>query len=394
MNHKEAALLLEKYNKRTATDEEIRLLENWYNTESMSRRFTDDETDLDRLKEEIWEGTLKRSNLEPPPCKSKIKSSALKLWSYSISAAAVIVLCLCILFVQRSKHRFAVTMEMANRISGGSNRATLTLANGRKIVLSDAVKGKLAEEAGVNITKTADGQLIYEIKEASEGKSEDSEITPAFNIISTARGEEYQVVLPDGSKIWLNAESSLKYPTSFKSKADRKVELTGEAYFEIAKDKAHPFKVKTKDQEVEVLGTHFNINSYVENGGAKTTLLEGSVKISPLGNGQHVLSERSILLQPGEQSVQQGGSINVVQANLEQAVSWKDGWFYYKSTSLENVLREAARWYNLEVVYQGHIPADRFTGKVPRNASLGKFIKVLELSDIKFRIEGRKMLVN
>ncbi|PTT04177.1 anti-sigma factor [Pedobacter sp. HMWF019] len=394
MNHKEATLLLEKYNKGTATDEEIRLLENWYNAESLGRKFTDDEADLDRLKEEIWEGTLKRSNLTSPPCKSKIKSSALRIWGYSISAAAVIAMCLGILFIQRSKHRFAVTMEIANHISGGSNKATLTLANGRTIVLSDAVKGKLAEEAGVNITKTADGQLIYEIKEASEGKSEDSEITHAFNIISTARGEEYQVVLPDGSKIWLNAESSLKYPTSFKASADRRVELIGEAYFEIAKDKAHPFKVKTKDQEVEVLGTHFNINSYAENGGAKTTLLEGSVKVSPLGNGQHVLLEESVFLKPGEQSVHNAGSINVVQADLEQAVSWKEGWFYYKSTSLENVLREASRWYNLEVVYKGSIPADRFTGKVPRNASLGKFIKVLELSDIKFRIEGRKMLVN
>lgn len=394
MNHKEAALLLEKYNKGIATDEEVRLLENWYSSESLGRKLTDDETDLDRLKEEIWEGTLKRSNLVAPPCKSKVKSFALRTWGYSISAAAVIVLCLGILFIQRSKHRFAVTMEIANRIPGGSNKAILTLANGRKIVLSDAVKGKLAEEAGVNITKTADGQLIYEIKEASEANSNESEITAAFNIISTARGEEYQVVLPDGSKIWLNAESSLKYPTSFKSKADRRVELIGEAYFEIAKDKVHPFKVKTKDQEVEVLGTHFNINSYAENGGAKTTLLEGSVKVSPLGNGQHVLSERSILLKPGEQSVHQTGSINVVQADLEQAVSWKEGWFYYKSTSLENVLREVSRWYNLEVVYQGRIPTDRFTGKVPRNASLGKFIKVLELSDIKFRIEGRKMLVN
>lgn len=394
MNHKEATLLLEKYNNGTATDEEIRLLENWYNKESLGRKFTDDEADLGRLKEEIWEGTLKRSNLIPPPRKSKTKSSALKIWTYSISVAAVMVICLGVLFIQRSKHHFAVTMEIANHIRGGSNKATLTLANGRTIVLSDAVKGKLAEEAGVNITKTADGQLIYEIKEASEGKSEDAEITHTFNIISTARGEEYQVVLPDGSKIWLNAESSLKYPTSFKASADRRVELTGEAYFEIAKDKMHPFKVKTKDQEVEVLGTHFNINSYAENGGAKTTLLEGSVKVSPLGHGQHVLLEQSILLKPGEQAVHKAGNITVVQADLEQAVSWKEGWFYYKSTSLESVLREASRWYNLEVVYKGNIPADRFTGKVPRNASLGKFIKVLELSDIKFRIEGRKMLVN
>ncbi len=399
MDYRAATLLLEKYNKGIATAEEIKLLENWYTSESLNQKLSDKEADFGHLKEEIWAGTLQRANLTDHIVEPfKKKSAATRLWWYGISAAAAIILCLSLLFLQHSKDSFSVNVEIANHISAGRNKATLTLANGRKIVLSDAVKGKLAEETGINITKTADGQLVYEVSNVPADHSLNGDDKELFNTISTAKGEAYQVVLLDGSKVWLNAASSLTYPTSFTGKRDRRVELNGEAYFEVAKDKSHPFRINTNGQEVEVLGTHFNINSYAETGATKTTLLEGAVKVSPLSsvNGKKgaVLSEYAVFLKPGEQAIQKAGSIQVISADTEQAIAWKDGWFYFKSTSLENVLREASKWYNLDVVYEGNIPTDHFTGKVPRSASLGKFIKVLELSDIKFRIEGRKILVN
>lgn len=395
MNQREAALLLEKYNNGSATAEEIKLLENWYSGESFTRKLSDRDIDFERLKDEIWQGTLKRANLT---ALGEHSSPKRKGWTgqFWIAAAAVLILCLGVgyFFIRQNTNDFSKTLTVANRIKAGQKRATLTLANGKKIVLSDAVKGKLAEEAGVSITKTADGQLIYHV---IPGKNQDQQ-SAMMNTISTARGEDYQVVLPDGSKIWLNAQSSLKYPASFAGSKDRKVELNGEAYFEITKDKEHPFKVKTYRQEVEVLGTHFNISSYAGEDGTKTTLLEGSVKISPLsytsGKEGAALSQYAIMLKPGEQAFQSQGNISVTSADTEQAVAWKEGWFYFKSTSLKNVLREASKWYDLEVIYENNIPSDHFTGKVPRTASLGKFIKMLRLSDIKFRIEGRKIIIN
>lgn len=396
INEKEALTLLGKYNSGTATTTEIKLLESWYSAEILKQNLSEAEQDFSHLKEEIWAGTLQRANLtaEEEQVTEKKTTRSIKRWYQFAAAAAVLLIGISYLLNRQSavQYRLSKTLEIANQITGGKNMATLTLANGHRIILSDGLKGKLAEEAGVSITKTNDGELIYTVV-SKPGKTAPS--GSAYNTISTAAGENYQVILPDGSKIKLNAVSSLKYPASFAAQAERRVELSGEAYFEVAKDKAHPFKVKTSSQEVEVLGTHFNICSYADHASTQTTLLEGSVKVSPLNyaNGKE-RAAHTILLKPGEQAIQQANSITMVPADIEEAIAWKEGWFYFKSTNLQEVLREAAKWYDLEIIYRGAVPTDRFTGKIPKNASLGKFIKLLQLSDIKFNIEGRKMIIN
>ncbi|QNK61035.1 FecR domain-containing protein [Pedobacter sp. PAMC26386] len=397
MNEKEALILLGRYNSGTATADEIKLLENWYSAESLKQKLSDAEADFGHLKDEIWAGTLQRANLQEDLITNQQKRPFYSRNWYRLSvAAALLIGGSGYLFIRHQLVNSSSTqIEIANHIPGGKNKATLTLANGQKIILSDAVHGKLAEEQGVSITKTENGELIYKIT-AKPGDYTSS--SSNYNTISTAAGENYQVILPDGSKIKLNAISSLKYPASFASQSERKVELSGEAYFEVAKDKQHPFKVKTSNQEVEVLGTHFNINSYTDNTATKTTLLEGSVKVSPLGyaNGKDrtALTSFAVLLKPGEQALQKANNITILPADTEQAVAWTEGFFYFQSTSLKDVLQEAAKWYDLEIVYNGPIPSDHFTGKIPKNASLGKFIKLLQLSDIKFGIEGRKMIIN
>ena len=396
MNEKEALNLLSKYNSGTATATEIKLLESWYSAEILKQNLSEAEKDFSHLKEEIWAGTLQRANLtaEQEPASEKKTTRSIKRWYQFAAAAAVLVVGISYLLNRHAQAqlRLSKTLEIANQITAGKNMATLTLANGHRIILSDGLKGKLAEEAGAIITKTNDGELIYTIV-SKPGKATAS--SSGYNTISTAAGENYQVILPDGSKIKLNSVSSLKYPVSFAAQADRRVELSGEAYFEVAKDKNHPFKVKTSAQEVEVLGTHFNICSYADHVSTQTTLLEGSVKVSPLNyaDGKE-RAAHTILLKPGEQAVQKANSITMVPADIEEAIAWKEGWFYFKSTNLHEVLSEAAKWYDLEIIYRGAVPTDRFTGKIPKNASLGKFIKLLQLSDIKFNIEGRKMIIN
>ncbi|KIO78351.1 hypothetical protein TH53_04270 [Pedobacter lusitanus] len=397
MNNKEAINLLAKYNSGTATEAEIVLLENWYSTESLKRKLSETEADFGHLKEEIWAGTLRRANMvvDVTGISEKTPVRSIRRWYLQRVAAAVIFIAGSVYLLNRqqiSQTGISTSIALADQITAGKNKATLTLADGHKIILSDDVKGKLAEEAGVSITKTNTGELIYTVI-SKPGNAASARIL--YNTISTAAGENYQVILPDGSKIKLNAKSSLKYPASFAGNTDRRVELSGEAYFEVAKDKKHPFKVKTNAQEVEVLGTHFNINSYTDHAATQTTLLEGSVKVSPLGYTD--LKERAahaVLLKPGEQAVQKANSITTASADIEQAVAWKEGWFFFKSTRLQDVLGEAAKWYDLEIIYRGPVPTDHFTGKIAKNASLGKFIRLLQLSDIKFSIEGRKMIIN
>lgn len=396
INEKEALTLLSKYNSGTATDTEVKLLESWYSAEILKQNLSETEEDFSHLKDEIWAGTLQRASLveEEVFIAEKRPARSIKRW-YQLTAAAAVFIIGSVYLVNRqqtAENSLSKNLEMANHITAGKNKATLTLANGHQIILSDDVKGKLAEEAGVCITKTKDGELLYTIiSKPGHAASPGS----AYNTISTAAGENYQVVLPDGSKIKLNAASSLKYPASFTFQKERRVELTGEAYFEVAKDKNHPFKVKTKGQEVEVLGTHFNISSYADCAITHTTLLEGSVKVSLSGYaGEKDRAAHTILLKPGEQAIQKANNITMLPADIEQATAWKEGWFCFKSTKLQDILSEAAKWYDLEIVYQGAVPTDRFTGKIPKAASLGKFIKLLQLSDIKFSIEGRKMIIN
>ncbi|MCD0486832.1 FecR domain-containing protein [Pedobacter sp. MC2016-14] len=275
-----------------------------------------------------------------------------------------------------------------NDIDAGKNGATLTLADGRKIRLSDAVTGKLATEAGVSIVKTREGQLQYSVLLNQQGKEK-----ATFNTLSTARGEMYQVVLPDGSKVWLNASSSLKYPSSFTSVKERRVELVGEAYFEISKvfrkgqKERLPFMVVTKGQSVEVLGTHFNINSYADEPNTKTTLLEGSIRVNP----------SDVILKPGEQAVvSKTGAVKVGLTDLEGVMAWKNGDFIFSpGDDLKSAMRKIARWYDVEVIYDASAPLGMEPrGWISRKNKLSAVLSRIESTGkVHFKIEGRRVTV-
>jgi ferric-dicitrate binding protein FerR (iron transport regulator) len=264
-------------------------------------------------------------------------------------------------------------------IAPGGTIATLTLSDGRTIALDTAADGSLARQGNTDVVKLRNGQLAY--------KTGNSAVEAVlYNTIHIPRGGQYQVTLPDGSKVWLNAASSIRFPTAFRGRS-REVEITGEAYFEIAKNTNMPFYVKTNGMAVEVLGTSFNINAYADEPAMRTTLLEGSVRVR---------KDKAIaMLAPGQQaSISDKGNIEIKKdADVDGAVAWKNGMFRLTSSDVSTIMRQLARWYDVEVEFDGGVPAGHITGEVPRNTSLSKVLKVFETSGIHFRIVGKKIVV-
>ena len=275
----------------------------------------------------------------------------------------------------------AVT-SAANSILPGTNKAILTLADGSRIALDDTKNGILANQGQTQVRKSATGQVSYLTNDAGQ--------TPAqnvFNTVSTPRGGQYQIVLPDGTKVWLNSASALKFPAFF-SGNEREVELTGEGYFEVAKNKKMPFHVKIAGVDVEVLGTHFNIMGYGDEQQLKTSLLEGAVKISKGGLSRKLL--------PGQQAVIGNTSekIDIKTTDLEAAVAWKNGYFMFENESLESVMRKLSRWYNVNIEYRGNFTDVVFSGSISRFEHVAEVLKTLELTDmVHFKIEERRIIV-
>jgi transmembrane sensor len=262
-------------------------------------------------------------------------------------------------------------------IPAGKDYAVLTLADGSTIVLDTAVSGALAQQGGTKLINQ-DGQLTY----ALQGPA--TEVF--YNTVSTPRGGQYHLVLPDGSKVWLNSASSLRFPTAFAGD-ERRVELTGEGYFEVAHDVSKPFRVQKGNNTVEVLGTHFNINAYEDESSMRVTLLEGKVKVQS--------GKQSLLITPGTQAlIPVSGDIMLnPDVNLSEVMAWKDGFFKFNNTDIQTMLRQAARWYDIEISYPEGVPADKFTGSLPRKVSLLEFLKILEYSDVKAGLTGRTVIV-
>jgi transmembrane sensor len=371
MNQKEAGQLLDKYLQGKASQLEETIVQSWLIHETRINAMEDPGTEFP-LPPKMWDAvhhaiTQKRTRLWP---------------RISIAAAvAAIIISAGIWFLKGSEKEVAIvqTTEL-NDVLPGKQGATLTLANGKKIRLSDAVSGELAKEAGVTISKSADGQITYEITDNS-GKSD------KVNTLSTANGETYRLRLPDGSLVWLNATSSLTYSANLVKNGKRHVTLTGEGYFEVAKDKAHPFIVSTNKQEVEVLGTHFNINSYPDEPSIVTTLLEGIVKVSSDNQKQ--------MLKPGEQAANNGNAIKVGQADIENITDWKDGGFDLDHQNFKSVMRKIARWYNVDVIYDASVPDDLESGGwISRDEKLSAVLKAISSTGLaRFRMEGRKLYV-
>ena len=295
-----------------------------------------------------------------------------------IAAASILILFGTAAYFTTSRPAKEVIVKN-NEIVPGGNKAVLTLANGSSIILEDVENGNLASQGNARVVKTGD-ILAYNTDHADAGSI-------MYNSVTTPKGGQYRIVLSDGSHVWLNAASSIRFPTTFPNN-ERVVELTGEGYFEIEKNAAAPFKVKLEDgAEVEVLGTHFNIMAYKDEAENRTTLLEGSVRVSKNGANE--------LLKPGDQAVLTGTGAILLKKGVDvaEATAWKNGLFLFRSADIKTLMRQAARWYDIEIIYEGGITTDRFSGKISRNSSLQQFLKILQLSDVNYKIQDRKLII-
>lgn len=310
-----------------------------------------------------------------------IKPASTPLWPRLIAAASILIIVGIGLYFYRTEQQNNLETAYRQDISPGKNKATLTLANGEKISINDVNTGNIASQSGVQISKSPDGQIIYEITNKNPGKL-------AFNTLTTTRGEQARLRLPDGSVVYLNAASSLKYPTSFANLKQRSVELSGEGYFEISKDKMHPFIVRSAKQEVEVLGTHFNINAYTDESALKTTLLEGSIKLTSMN--------RSEILKPNEQAILINNQITVNEVDPDETVAWKNNEFLFKNDDFKTNMRKIARWYDVEVIYEANAPDNfRFGGFLSRSRNLSAVLRLMEKTGaVHFRVDGRKVYVS
>lgn len=280
----------------------------------------------------------------------------------------------------------AAAAPLKKDIAPGKTGAILTLADGSTIVLDSAKQGAVAKQSGTRIIKTASGALTYDVTEHPAT----SEM--AWNTITTPRGAQYQVVLPDGTLVWLNAATTLRYPVAFKAGDDRKVMLTGEAYFEVNSNAQTPFKVALhahgSDAEVTVLGTRFNIMAYEDEAAVRTTLLEGAVLVSGSGNSKK--------LTPGQQAIFSSASTNTIvveNTDTEIAVAWKKGFFRFDQRQLPAIMREISRWYDVNIAYEGKIPEIVFGGGIDKNLPLSRILSALGKYGVKFDTDGRKVTV-
>jgi transmembrane sensor len=286
------------------------------------------------------------------------------------------------------------TTPAKHDVAPGGNKAVLTLANGSAIVLDNAANGTLAQQGDVHVVKLNDGRLIYKQGEDKTGSPLTIDHSPlTYNTLSTPKGGQYQLVLPDGSKVWLNAASSITFPTVFAGN-ERSVKITGEAYFEVAHNPKMPFKVEKGNMVVEVLGTHFNVNAYDDEDAIKTTLLEGKVKVSPHNLPAGV---ESVVLKPGQQASisQKSQAIPVLTVDTDMVMAWKNGLFHFESADIKTVMRQLSRWYDVEIVYKGTtVKNDPLFVEISRNTNLSDVLKALEVSgSARFSIEGKKIIV-
>lgn len=312
------------------------------------------------------------------------------LWSVIVPVAAAVLFIMSVGILMWGKGWQSADKGTASRakiikdIAPGGNRAVLKLADGREIVLDGHATGVLANEGTTKISKTKDGMLLYE---ASGSAPLDGVAEARINTLSTPSGGQYMLILPDQSRVWLNAESAISYPSVF-SGTERAVTLTGEAYFEVAKDKQRPFKVKTGAAVVRVLGTHFNVMSYAEEGQTQVSLAEGSVRVE--------LDGAARVLNPGQQALIKAGSSQIIlkQVDIEEATNWKNGLFQFDNAPIEQVMRQIKRWYNVDIIYQGVKPDVYITGMVSRSNNVSKILDLIaETGGVDFEIGDQQIIV-
>ncbi len=313
-----------------------------------------------------------------------------RLWYYIPAAASVLViLCLAAYFFYpklRPETPQNSTSQALKDIEPGGNKAILTLDNGDKVVLEDVQNGIISQQGNASVNKTDSGSLSYNDVAGNTASA------IVYNTLSTPYGGQYRITLQDGTRVWLNAGSSLRFPASFPGN-ERNVILTGEAYMEVAKDNARPFFVTVNTgagapMTVSVLGTHFNINAYPDEQHNIVTLLEGSVKID--------YGQANAMLVPGRDAIlnRASGKFSIKEGDTEAATAWKNGYFQFDNEKVENIMRQIGRWYNVEIVYRGDVSGKAIAGSLPRSKNVSEVLKMLELTGaVHFKIEGRRIIV-
>ncbi len=364
-----------------ASEEEQLFLEEYFNVFDKESGIENEitEAELNNLRQAILErihNDIKERRMSQRLAFAGWRRLAVAALLLLIAGVAVILLT-----AKEHQRNIARIPRQGKEILPGGNKATLTLGDGSTILLDNMKADSLVKQDGILVTKSSDGLLVYSVK--SEGGDAGA---VAYNTITTPRGGQYQVVLPDGTRAWLNAASSIHFPTRFEQK-QRSVSITGEVYFEVAHNAAQPFEVTVDETRIQVLGTHFNVMAYPNEDALKTTLAEGSVRITKAGS--------SAVLKPGQQLQANDRQFKVVE-NIDVAaeLAWKDGLFNFKNAGIEEVMKQVERWYNVNVQYAGNIPAKQFTGMIPRASTLSELMEMLSFyDDVKCVVHGNTITI-
>lgn len=382
---KEFLEITDRYLEGTASKEQIEIIEAYYQLFSEEPEVMEriDAFGLNGVEQKIRQRINKRIKAAENVSVASPIFNITKI-SYRIAVAAMLLISLSLgiyFYMNRSASYSAMQIGVTNDVAPGGNKAVLTLADGKKIILNDVPNGTVVSQSGMVISKTKSGELIYEVSPTIKEDKASGE----FNVITTPRGGQYQVRLADGTVVWLNAESSLKFPSSFSGLKERIVELKGEAYFEVAKvavsdvnhgNSAHrmSFFVKSGRQSVEVLGTHFNIQSYSNEGNIKTTLLEGVVRVS-------ALNTPAVTLKPNQQAALTASGLRISDVDGELAIAWKTGLFMFNGEDLSSIMLKIARWYNVEVRFDDENLRNKvFSGSFSRFTNVSKVLQKIELT--------------
>ncbi len=383
MTEKEIHVLALKFLKGETTKEEEILLHDWYDHKNADEQIiitTIDEEGVD-VKNRLYRDIQRKITKTKP---FVIRRNIVR---YAASIALVLTFLGFLFYSKRSTETIHYTQLLKDDVGPGGNNAVLRLGNEVEVDLDKVSIGSLAEANGLVIKKDEDGSLLLVISDNGSPEAERK-----INTLQTPKGGQYKIELPDGTRVWLNASSILRFPSIF-DEALREIELEGEAYFEVAhiEDKSSrrvPFVVNSRNQKIEVLGTHFNVHSYTNESAVKTTLLEGSVRVIAPESHQH------LLLKPGQRSLVKKGIITVGKADIESDVAWKNGDFIFNNESLTSVMRKLERWYDVEVEYQGDFTDLRFSGAVSRSKNISEVLKIMTLTGkVKFNIEGRRIII-
>jgi transmembrane sensor len=413
---KRIASLIVKHWRGELTIEETIELEQWAGESQHNRellqQLTHDETlrqelinyyEAENAKEAVW-NKIENATIETTPV-IPFPVYHTKKYRYLAAAVTTAAVITTVTYFWLQKPRPTTTKQVAqttvNDVLPGGNKAILKLSDGKTIVLDNAQNGLLAEQGTVHIEKQ-EGQLSYSPTSTTT--------TVSYNTLATPAGGQFQIKLPDGTRVWLNASSSITYPTAFVGK-ERRVTITGEGYFEVAPIRLRsgqkmPFKVtiqstngEKQPAEVEVLGTHFNINAYDDEAAIKTTLLEGKVKVVngewSMVNKQTPHKYQEAILKPGEQiSISHTSQLSQpIPVQTEEVIAWKNGEFLFQSADISTLMRQVARWYDIEISYPDGKPKDKFSGKIGRNVNLSQLLKILEYSEVRFELKGRTLIV-